>query len=457
MTQPRQLRYLLLIAVTGTLLYGVQLLIDVARPMADFVEPVVGLLGAAWPTQVKVTFWAVVSSWLLVLAGWGLAVRWYRDRSTLTVLTVVVLLLPFTFSPAFTVFGHPATLLICLPSTAFGLWLVRRMQRYRRMPLALPLAVFGWGAFVGVGFGGSMNLWVFDYAPRYLLGQGGDLVRIAHEVYTGTVASAGVFEELGKGAGVAVAYLLFRRHVDDVVSGIVLGASAGLGFNLVETVEYISAAQGGGAETQYWLRQSVGLMAAHTAFTAIIGAGFGVASQLRERRLRLITIGCGYLCGAGAHFANDVLLPWLNQLERTWLNPGPIVDVLVGQPLVLLILQGPLVVAYLLLLRRGLRSQVAVLADRLRAEAATGNGAVIDPEIPILLKPAARFRFKVTALRRYGPAPYRTLSRLHAAQYELAMQRGHRADELRERIHQLRAELRAAVTAAEVRPVGEAA
>src|SRR6266508_4410700 len=409
MTQPRQLRYLLLIAVTGTLLYGVQLLIDVARPMADFVEPVVGLLGAAWPTQVKVTFWAVVSSWLLVLAGWGLAVRWYRDRSTLTVLTVVVLLLPFTFSPAFTVFGHPATLLICLPSTAFGLWLVRRMQRYRRMPLALPLAVFGWGAFVGVGFGGSMNLWVFDYAPRYLLGQGGDLVRIAHEVYTGTVASAGVFEELGKGAGVAVAYLLFRRHVDDVVSGIVLGASAGLGFNLVETVEYISAAQGGGAETQYWLRQSV------------------------------------------------VLMPWLNQLERTWLNPGPIVDVLVGQPLVLLILQGPLVVAYLLLLRRGLRSQVAVLADRLRAEAATGNGAVIDPEIPILLKPAARFRFKVTALRRYGPAAYRTLSRLHAAQYELAMQRGHRADELRERIHQLRAELRAAVTAAEVRPVGEAA
>lgn len=31
-----------------------------------------------------------------------------------------------------------------------------------------------------------------------------------------------------------------------------------------------------------WGRQTLGLMAAHLAFTAVVGAGFGIAAQLRE-------------------------------------------------------------------------------------------------------------------------------------------------------------------------------
>jgi RsiW-degrading membrane proteinase PrsW (M82 family) len=469
----RQLRYLLVMATAGSLLYGVQILIDIARPMVGFSQPAVGLLGTSWPATVKVTFWAVMCSWLIVLAGWGFGVVWrrrtsdpvlrHRRAATVKMLMVVVLLLPFTVPATVTIFGHLTTLLVCLPSTAFALWLVRRMQRLRRMPVALLLGVFGWGALLAYGFGGSMNLWLFDYGPVYLLSRGGDPIQMAHQLGTALFASAGIFEELGKGAGVAVAYLLFRRHFDDVVSGVVLGAAAGLGFNLAESIEYISNAAGGAADVQFWLRQTVGLMAAHTAFTAVLGAGFGVAHQLREPALRRIVIGCGYLCAAGAHFANDVLLPWLGQQVRAWFEPSDTVNVLIAQPAILLTVQAPLLVTYLLLLRRGLRGQVTMLATELPAEAATGRGAVTEPEIPILLRPRKRSRLRLAALRRYGPAVYRALGRLHAAQYDLAALRRRRIDyptgeaaaeedALRERIGQLRAQLRTTVTATPARP-----
>ena len=469
----RQIRYLLIISAAGSLLYGLQVLIDVARPVGGFAQPAVGLLAPIWPSPLRVTFWAVLCSWLIVAVAHGVGIAWRRKTSdermrrdrgtTIRVITVVVLVLPFTISPAATIFGHPATLLICLPSTAFGLWLVRRMQRFRRMPVALPLGVFAWGALLAYGFGGSMNIWLLDYGPLYALSGGSDLVHAARQVGTGLYASAGVFEELGKGAGVAVAYLLFRRHFDDVVSGIVLGAAAGLGFNLAESIEYIAGTPGGGAEVQYWLRQSVGLMAAHTAFTAVLGAGFGVAHQLRDPRLRPIAIGCGYLCAAGGHFANDVLLPQINQLVHATLHPGPTIDVLFAQPLTLLALQGPLLVIYLLLLRRGLRGQAAMLATDLSAEAATGHGAVTEPEIPILLNPRKRFRLRLAALRRYGPAAYRTLGQLHAAQYDLTAHRQRHTvfppddaaaaqNALCERIRQLRAQLHTTVTAGQARP-----
>jgi hypothetical protein len=118
---------------------------------------------------------------------------------------------------------------------------------------------------------------------------------------------------------------------------------------------------------------------------------------------------------------------------------------------------------YLLLLRRGLRTQAAVLATEMQAEAATGYGAITDPEIPVLLNPAKRLRLTVTALRRYGLASYRALGRLHAAQYDLATQRWHRArqdaddwavpeEELRERVLDLKNDLRTVVTAAKARP-----
>jgi hypothetical protein len=140
-----------------------------------------------------------------------------------------------------------------------------------------------------------------------------------------------------------------------------------------------------------------------------------------------VAIACGFVGAAGAHFANDTLLAWYTEVHGGWFKVSQAVDVLVMQPLTLVVLQGPFVVLYLLLLRRGLRGQGAGLAAGLRGEVATGLGAVTDAEVPVLLDPGRRLWLGITTLRRYGWAAYRALGRLQAAQFELGMLRWHRA------------------------------
>jgi RsiW-degrading membrane proteinase PrsW (M82 family) len=466
----RAARYLLVVAGLMSTAYAVQLLVDLGRPKADPDEPAVGLLGDVWPALPKVEFWFTIAAWAVALAlGAVVVVGRVRGAPTGTgepwrmrLLLAAVLLVPFTTYPIATAFGHLGTLLVCLPSTLLALWAVMRMQRYRRVPLSLLFAVFGWGALVGAGFGAAMNTWVLEYGSAYFSG-GVNLVQVLHKVHFASFVSAGISEELGKGAGVALAYLLFRRYFDGVVSGIVLGAAAGLGFNLVESVEYMAAFNGASAEFQYWVRQSIGIMAAHTAFSATVGAGFGVARQLAEPRLRRAAIACGFIGAAGAHFANDTLLAWYTEVHGGWFKVGQAVDVLVMQPLTLAVLQGPFVVLYLLLLRRGLRGQGAGLSAGLRGEVATGLGAVTDAEVPVLLDPGRRLWLGITTLRRYGWAAYRALGRLQAAQFELGLLRWHRArgeageaapdeDALRVLVARRRAELAVAIASPAVGP-----
>jgi hypothetical protein len=211
------------------------------------------------------------------------------------------------------------------------------------------------------------------------------------------------------------------------------------------------------------MRQSVGLMAAHTAFTALIGAGFGVARQLHDPNLRRFVIERGFLAAIGCHFANDALFSWADRTARSWFHATPWLDTVIVPSLVLIVLQGPLVGLYLLLLRQGLRSQAAGLTTELTAEARTGSGAVQDAEVPILLKPARRFWLRLVFLRRYGFAASRTLRRLQAAQLDLGTQRWHRArgeaapdappeDLTRQRILRLRYEIRAHLQATHPTP-----
>jgi len=427
-------RAVLVLALVLTALYAAQLIVNVCRPN-DTGEATVGVLSDTYPAQLHATFWAVISGWIVaaVLAPVAVAaVRAAHDpqerarrRHRWQLGLAAVLLVPFAMYPLFTLGQHMEYAVACVPSTVFALWTVHRMQRHRRMPVRLLLAVFAWGALIGGGFGASMNIWVMDsvigYAPVSL-----NMLKTMHTVYSCAFLSAGISEELGKGAGVAIAYLLFRRYFDNVVSGIVLGAAAGLGFNFCESVEYMSNSNGLGAGFQYFSRQSVGLMAAHTAFSAAVGAGFGIARQLADPRRRRLAIGCGYVAAAGGHFANDALLRYFGQ--HPWArNPGQWMQVGLITPGQLLALQGPFVLLYLWLLRSGLRDQRSALGVELDAEARSGHGAVTLREVPALLSPARRLRKRVDALRRGGADAYRELGRLYAAQLDLGMQLWHRS------------------------------
>jgi RsiW-degrading membrane proteinase PrsW (M82 family) len=453
----------LVIAALMSAGYAVEMLIDLARPRFEPTEPALMVFAPHSAAVTRVVFWLVLTSWLVAAVTVPIRVARTRGRQPdrrarlLGIAATVAFLLPFTISPVFHLATGLKAVLACLPSTAFALWAVRRMQPYRRIPAWLLLAAAGWGLLIASGFGGALNDWSGDYAIAFFH-NAGDLFRIRQQADTLRFLNAGIVEELGKGAGILIAYLVLRRYLDDVVSGLVLGAAVGLGFNFVETVVYMSQ-QGGSAAFQYWMRQSVGLMAAHTAFTAIVGASIGAARQLPDRRLRRLTVTCALLAAIGGHFASDAILQWYNRVSGQFLAPGSVLDMLVVWPLALILLQGPFVAVYALLVRNGRRSQTASLTEALNAEADSGFGAVTAAEVPVLLNPARRLWLQVTLLRRNGVAAYRAISRLHAAQYDLATQRWHQTrgesadlEPLRDRIRRVRDELASTVTAGQTSP-----
>jgi hypothetical protein len=244
-----------------------------------------------------------------------------------------------------------------------------------------------------------------------------------------------------------------RDEFDDVVDGIVYGAAVGLGFNFMESIGYMThlyavfAADGQGtfaAAAQWYIRQFLGLFLGHATYTALIGAGIGIARQRPRLSERVTAIACGFLAAIAAHFAWDA---WVSFFPVSK-SPFAIVEV----HLRTLLMDGPFTAAVLLLLGMGLTYEGRALERELAAEAARGTGTVLAPEVPILIRPWRRLQTRLAAFARRGFGAYVRVARLQSAQLDLAMELWHRErneiDEpleaeqrLREHVLQLRAAL----------------
>src|SRR3989440_8348889 len=158
--------------------------------------------------------------------------------------------------------------LACVPTTAFGLWVVRRIDRNEKEPWRLVLVAAAWGAVVAT----SLVIWAETFWDEVAVntlvpGPGLD---------ASNAFSAGLFEELGKGVAVVLLFLVMRHEFDDVVDGIVYGAAVGLGFNYLESISYMTnvyaifSAEGFGsaaAGIQWYGRQVLGLFFGHATYT----------------------------------------------------------------------------------------------------------------------------------------------------------------------------------------------
>jgi RsiW-degrading membrane proteinase PrsW (M82 family) len=327
----------------------------------------------------------------------------------------------FTFTRAAGPGVAAACALACLPTTAIGLLVVRRLDRNEKEPWRLVMVAVAWGAIVSTSLVvWAEALWDSLASQRLLPGPALDV---------STAYSAGIWEEIAKGVAVLLLYLVMRDEFDDVVDGIVYGAAVGLGFNFMESVTYMThiyavyAGQGSGAATfaaasQWYSRQVLGLFFGHATYTALVGAGIGVARQLPRLGQRVLCIAAGFLAAIAAHFAWDAwvaLFPISN-------SPFALVEV----HLRTLVMQGPFTAAVLVLLAMGLQLEGDALGRQLSAEAATNLGTVLPEEIPVLIRPWHRFRARLRAAGRDGPAGYSRLHRLQTAQLDLAMERWHR-------------------------------
>lgn len=140
---------------------------------------------------------------------------------------------------------------------------------------------------------------------------------------------AGVTEELGKLAAVAVVMLSASRHFNEVCDGVIYGAFAGLGAALAESVAILS---GEGAE--FLPPQEPVRLAGHLIMGGIAAAGLG-ALAVGERRAWL-WLPLGVLVAVSLHTAWDVLAfdavrQFRGGARRDPLHTiGPIVIMLVG-------------------------------------------------------------------------------------------------------------------------------
>jgi len=298
--------------------------------------------------------------------------------------------------------------LICIPTTGFALFLLRRVDYNEREPWRLVLVAAGWGAVVATTLALVFeSLWSFTVDVGLIPGPGEAVA---------TAFNASLFEEIPKGLAVVLLFLVMRDEFDDVVDGIVYGAAVGLGFNFMETVVYMSV----GGLPQWFYRQWLGLYLGHATYTALIGAGIGIARQVRGTGRKAVAIGCGFIAAIAAHFAWDA---WL------WYFPHPSDPALflLSIPLQYLAICGPFFVAVLALLVLGLRAEGRALAAQFAAEAALPDGAIRPDEVPVLSSVGRRIEARLRMLRLRRLSGYLWMRRLQRAQIDLALERWHRA------------------------------
>lgn len=332
--------------------------------------------------------------------------------------------------------------LACLPTTAFALFVVRRMDRNEKEPWRLVLVAAAWGAIVATSLViWGETIWESTALRTLVPGPGLDI---------SLAFMAGVLEEIAKGAAVLLLFLVMRSDFDDVVDGIVYGAAVGLGFNYMESVDYMTniysifQPEGYGAiaaGAQWYGRQVLGLFFGHATYTAYIGAGIGIARQMPQMRQKIFAIGSGFLIAIAGHFSWDAwgtLFPIENNVFG-----------LVEIHLRTLIMTGPFTAGLIALLLFGAHYEGMNMAEQMRREAATGAGAILPEEVYILSSPWRRFRTRLHAMDRAGLRGYLKVSRLQTAQLDLAMERWHRErkeidtpleaeDRLRRRVIELR-------------------
>lgn len=132
-------------------------------------------------------------------------------------------------------------------------------------------------------------------------------------------------EEAAKATALVLVILLYAREFDDVLDGLVYGASVGVGFSFVEDFFYFAGALhegGAGLGALVFTLRNVGFMLNHSLFTALTGIGFGLARVNTRNPLALL-----FFPPMG--FAAAVALHTLHNFFSSLAAPGVVVALMI--------------------------------------------------------------------------------------------------------------------------------
>jgi RsiW-degrading membrane proteinase PrsW (M82 family) len=160
--------------------------------------------------------------------------------------------------------------------------IIYRLDQFEPEPVSLIMIALLWGGVVAITFGGITNSAALSFLQHVLPGKTVDA--------WGAAIVAPIDEELYKGAGLVMLYLIARQELDGVMDGLVYGAMIGLGFQVIEDIQYFmlaagqsSGGQGGSVVGAFFLRVVVSGLYSHMLFTGLMGFGFAYYVTQRTR------------------------------------------------------------------------------------------------------------------------------------------------------------------------------
>ncbi|GAA2892953.1 PrsW family intramembrane metalloprotease [Microbacterium esteraromaticum] len=167
---------------------------------------------------------------------------------------------------------------------------VRLIDRWEPEPRSLVIFALAWGAVAAVG----ITLLV-DLALTLAVG-------LRTEFFS-AVIQAPVIEEIAKGLGVLLVFVIGRRAFDGPVDGVVYGALVGAGFAFTENIQYFGTSLidgGAGQLTLTFVLRGLVSPFAHAMFTALTGFAIGLAARRGATTATALGSGALGLLGAVA-------------------------------------------------------------------------------------------------------------------------------------------------------------
>jgi RsiW-degrading membrane proteinase PrsW (M82 family) len=185
------------------------------------------------------------------------------------VLGFVLLLLGAYFGYALGAGASVVGMVLALIPLTIVLLGVRLIDRWEPEPRSLVIFALAWGGIAAIG----LTLLV-DLGLLLTVGQRSD--------FFSAVIQAPVVEEITKGLGVFLVFVMARRAFDGPVDGVVYGALVGAGFAFTENIQYfaISLIEGGTEQLTFtFVLRGLFSPFAHAMFTALTGFAIGLAAR----------------------------------------------------------------------------------------------------------------------------------------------------------------------------------
>jgi RsiW-degrading membrane proteinase PrsW (M82 family) len=248
--------------------------------------------------------------------------------------------------------------LIPLAIVFFG---VRIIDRWDPEPRSLIAFAIAWGGVAAVGI-------------TLLVDLGITLMVGLRPEEMAAVIQAPLVEEIAKGLGILIIFLVGRRTFDGPVDGIVYGALIGAGFAFTENIQYfaISLIQGGGEQlTATFVMRGLLSPFAHAMFTALTGFAMGLAARRHA--------STGVVIGAGALGLLGAML-----LHGFWNGSATFANFF----LLYITLQVPLFVGFIIAIVALRKEEARLTRERLGEYAAAGW--FTPEEVTMLATPAGR-------------------------------------------------------------------